>query len=398
MSSHARVQHASSSQLLQNLDIQLQLQRDAFMLDVSLQLPAHGISVLFGASGSGKTTLLRSIAGLEPQARGAVRVAGEVWQADDAGIRLPTHRRALGYVFQEASLFDHLDVRGNLLYGLQRSAAPQDRRALDEAIELLGIGQVLHRPVDALSGGERQRVAIARALATRPRLLLLDEPLAALDPARKQDVLPWLERLRDELRLPMLYVTHSVEEMTRLGNHLVVMAQGRVKVSGPLAVTLSSLDTPWVEPQEQGVLLDGHVVERDPTWHLARVQFQGGSLWIRDSGAPVGSSVRLRVLARDVSLTTQEPVNTSIQNHVRACIEAAQPDAHPSQILIRLRVSGDHGAPPRGHPGDQVAATDVLPQDGSVLLARITQRAWSQLGLATGQSVWVQVKSVALVG
>ncbi len=371
-----------STQSTQGLDIQLRLQRESFVLDVSLQLPAQGITVLFGASGSGKTTLLRSVAGLEPQARGRVRVGHAVWQSDDAGIHLPTYRRALGYVFQEASLFAHLDVHRNLMFGLQRSAARREQGVLRDAIELLGIGHLLQRPVTELSGGERQRVAIARALATSPQLLLLDEPLAALDPARKHEVMPWLERLRDELQLPMLYVTHSVEEMTRLGDHLVVLEQGRVTRSGPLADTLSSLDTPWVAPQEQGVLLDGVVVERDQPWHLARVAFNGGHLWIRDSGAPVGTPVRLRVLARDVSLATQEPACTSIQNHFEASIEADQPDAHASQRLVRLRV--------RAPEGD--------PADGSVVLARITQRAWSQLGLAAGQSVWVQVKSVALVG
>jgi molybdate transport system ATP-binding protein len=368
------------------LDIHLHLSRESFALEVAVQLPAQGISVLFGASGSGKTTLLRSVAGLEPQARGRVRVAEQVWQDDDAGIHLPTHRRPLGFVFQEASLFEHLDVQRNLKFGIQRSATPHDHRVLTDAIELLGIAHVLHRPVGALSGGERQRVAIARALATNPRLLLLDEPLAALDPARKQEVMPWLERLRDELQLPMLYVTHSVEEMTRLGNHLVVLEHGRVKVSGPLAATLSSWDTPWVEPQEQGVLLDGRVVARDAQWHLLRVEFNGGSLWIRDSGAAVGTPVRLRVLARDVSLTTQEPEHTSIQNHFQASIEAAQPDAHPSQTVVRLRVQGAQMNADAGSPS------------GSIVLARITQRAWHQLGLTTGQSVWVQVKSVALVG
>lgn len=356
------------------LDIDLTLQRESFTLNVSLQLPARGITVLFGASGSGKTTLLRAVAGLEPLARGSVRVAGEVWQSDDARLNLPTHRRALGYVFQEASLFEHLDVQRNLVFGLHRSAASRDTTVLNHAIELLGISHLLRRRVDELSGGERQRVAIARALATSPRLLLLDEPLAALDPARKQEVVPWLERLHDELQLPMLYVTHSVEEMTRLGDHLVVLEQGRVKVSGPLASTVSSLDTPWVAPQEQGVLIDGQVAERDTAWHLAHVSFAGGSLWVRDSGAAVGTPVRLRVLARDVSITTQEPAHTSIQNHLRAQVEATQPDAHPSQVLVRLRFS-----------------------DQGVVLARITQRAWSQLGLALEQTVWVQVKSVALV-
>ena len=355
------------------LHIALRLQRDTFSLDVNVSLPGRGISVLFGASGSGKTTLLRAIAGLEPHARGAVQVAGDVWQDDAVGVRLPTHRRPLGYVFQEASLFEHLDVQRNLRFGLQRSASPQDEGVLAGAVELLGIGHLLQRRVGELSGGERQRVAMARALATRPGLLLLDEPLAALDPARKHEVLPWLERLRDQLQLPMVYVTHSVEEMTRLGDHLVVLEQGRVQVSGPLASTLSSLDTSWVEPQEQGVLIDARVAERDLRWHLARMEFPGGSLWIRDSGVAVGAAARLRVLARDVSLTTQEPIQTSIQNHFEALIEATQTDAHPAQVLVRLRLLDN------------------------VVLARITQRAWHQLGLATGQRVWVQVKSVALV-
>ena len=355
------------------LDIALQLHRESFNLDVSLSLPARGITVLFGASGSGKTTLLRAMAGLEPHARGHVRVSGDVWQDDALSVRMPTHRRPLGYVFQEASLFEHLDVQGNLGYGLQRSAGTRDVRVLSDAVDLLGIAHLLKRRVGELSGGERQRVAIARALATRPRLLLLDEPLAALDPARKQEVMPWLERLREELQLPMLYVTHSVDEMTRLGDHLVVLNHGRVQVSGPLAATLSSLDTPWVEPQEQGVLIDARVAERDLHWHLARLEFPGGSLWIRDSGVTVGAMARLRVLARDVSLTTLEPTQTSIQNHFKAHIEAAQPDAHPAQVLVRLRLLDN------------------------VVLARITQRAWHQLGLTLGQTVWVQVKSVALV-
>jgi molybdate transport system ATP-binding protein len=210
-------------------------------------------------------------------------------------------------------------------------------------------------------------------LATQPQVLLLDEPLAALDPGRKRDVFPWLERLRDELRIPMIYVTHSVDELTRLGDHLVVMDKGRVQLSGPVTETMSALDAQGVEGQDVGVLLDGQIERRVSEWHLAQVRLNGGSLWVRDDGAPVGGRVRLRVLARDVSLATQEPMQTSIQNHFRVVIVSAQVDAHPSQTLVKLRWGNGW------------------------LLARITRRAWSQLALEEGQAVWAQVKSVAVV-
>ena len=203
-------------------DVRLRLPRADFELSVDLQLPARGITVLFGTSGSGKTSVLRSVAGLERAREARVVVAGEVWQDDAAGVFLPTHQRALGYVFQEASLLAHLDVQGNLRYGMKRTRSPQAAQTLQQAIELLGIGHLLERQVGQLSGGERQRVAIARALATAPKVLLLDEPLAALDLARRQEILPWLEALRDELSIPMLYVTHSADELARLADHLVL--------------------------------------------------------------------------------------------------------------------------------------------------------------------------------
>ena len=366
--------------------VRLSLARADFDLNVDLTLPARGITVLYGPSGSGKTSVLRCVAGLE-RARSAtgqgqetparVVVGGEVWQDEARGVFLPTHRRPLGYVFQEASLFEHLDVRGNLQYGLKRSwrgaLLAQGRRALDEAVALLGIEHLLTRRVQQLSGGERQRVAIARALATGPRLLLLDEPLAALDAARRQDILPWLERLRDELRLPMLYVTHSADELARLAQHLVVLERGQVRAAGPVAQVLAALDSPLVVGEDAGALLQGTVLERDATWHLARVGFAGGELSVRDEGLPVGREVRLRVLARDVSLALAEPRQTSIQNLLPAVVDAIAPDAHASQVLVRLRCGE------------------------SLLLARITRRACEALGLCPGLPVWAQVKSAALV-
>ena len=353
--------------------IRLNLPRAGFELAVDLELPARGITVLFGASGSGKTTVLRCVAGLERASQGLVRIGGASWQDDASGLFLPTWRRSLGYVFQEASLFEHLDVQGNLRYGLARSRSHEAAQSLDTAIGLLGIGDLLQRRPAGLSGGERQRVAIARALATRPGLLLLDEPLAALDHDRKQEILPWLERLRDELRIPMLYVTHSVDELARLADHLVVLEQGRVQAAGPVDEVLAAIDNPVLRGDDAGALLNGHVAERDAQWHLSRVAFAGGSLWLRDSGAPVGRKVRLRVLARDVSITTEEPRHTSIQNHLPCTIESMTPDAHPSQVLVRVRCGA------------------------SVLIARVTKRAVEALGLQGGKPAWIQVKSVAIV-
>ena len=347
--------------------------REGFRLAVDLALPATGITVLFGASGSGKTTLLRCVAGLERAPQGLVRIGSQVWQDDEARIFLPTWRRPLGYVFQEASLFEHLTVKGNLHFGLKRTGSRDDGQVLDAAIRLLGIDKLLDRLPAGLSGGERQRVAIARALATQPRLLLLDEPLAALDHARKQEILPWLERLRDELSTPMLYVTHSADELARLADHLVVLDQGRVTAEGPAASVLAAISSPVLAGDEIGALLAGRVVERDTRWHLSRVAFDGGSLWLRDSGLPLGHLVRLRVLARDVSMAVEEPRGTSIQNHLPCTIESSAPDVHPSQVLVRVRVGA------------------------STLVARITGRSFDALGLQPGKSAWLQVKSVALL-
>jgi len=353
--------------------IRLSLARPDFQLDVDLTLPARGITALHGPSGSGKTSVLRCVAGLERARNALVRIDGAVWQDDARGIFLPPWQRPLGYVFQEASLFEHLDVRGNLAYGLRRSAASQQAIALETVIELLGIGHLMQRRVQQLSGGERQRVAIARALATQPRLLLLDEPLAALDQARRQDILPWLERLHAELQIPMLYVTHAADEVARLADSLVVLDHGRVKAAGPVADVLARIDTPVVLGDDAGALLHGTVAERDARWHLMRVDFGGGSLWLRDSGLAVGQHVRLRVLARDVSLATEAPHHTSIQNLLPATVDAIATDAHPSQALVRVTCGA------------------------AMLLSRITARAVNTLGLGPGQAVWAQVKSVALV-
>jgi molybdate transport system ATP-binding protein len=343
------------------------LQWPGFALDVDLHLPGRGVTALFGPSGCGKTTLLRSFAGLiRPQGRLVVK--GEVWQ--DQNHWVPSHQRSIGYVFQEASLFPHLSVLGNLQYGLKRSstALPQQ---LDQVLELLGISHLLQRKPHELSGGEKQRVGIARALAVQPQLLLMDEPLAALDLKRKQEILPYLDRMQQELEIPIIYVTHSPDEVARLADHLVVLDQGRVLASGALSETLARLDLPLGE--DSGVVIAAQVGAVDSTWHLARLDFAGASVWTRDPSLAVGSAVRLRILARDVSLSLSQPQQSSIQNVLQGQIDAFGDDAHPGLILVRVRVGP------------------------TAIVARVTRRSLAELNLTPGASVWVQVKSVALV-
>lgn len=351
------------------IQARFQLKWPGFELDVDLDLPGRGLTALFGVSGSGKTSLLRCVAGLERAAHGRLIVQGDTWQSDQKW--LPTHKRPLGYVFQEASLFAHLSVEDNLHYGLRRVRGGASS-ALDQAIELLGIGQLLKRSPDLLSGGERQRVAIARALAVSPRLLLMDEPLAALDVRRKQEIFPYLERLHRELDLPVLYVTHSPEELMRLADHLVVLENGRAIASGNVGDTLARLDLPIQLGEDTGVIIEATIGAVDTEWHLARVDFAGGSLWAKDQGLAPGKSVRVRVLARDVSLATQQTAS-SIQNQMPGQIDAIGDDAHPGLALVRVRVGN------------------------ALLLARLTKRALATLEVAVGKTFWVQIKSVALL-
>jgi molybdate transport system ATP-binding protein len=337
---------------------------------VDLALPARGVTALFGPSGSGKTTLLRCIAGLEKPDEGRLVVDGRPWQ--DERIALPPHRRPLGYVFQEASLFPHLSVLGNLRFGLKR-AQGTSRADLDAAIELLGIAPLLDRRPEHLSGGERQRVAIARALAVAPRVLLMDEPLAALDLARKQEILPYLERLHRELDIPLLYVSHLPDEVARLADHLVVLDQGRVRAHGPLSETVSRLDLPLHLGEDRGVVLDAQVDAVDGQWHLARLAFDGGQLWTPDPGLPPGRRLRVRLLARDVSLAREHPGRSSIQNVMRGVVEAWADERHPGLVIVAVRVGAAR------------------------VLARLTRRSLDALQLQPGDAVWVQVKSVALM-
>ncbi|HEX5373895.1 MAG TPA: molybdenum ABC transporter ATP-binding protein [Aquabacterium sp.] len=355
----------------------LRLTRSTFELDVSLRLPGQGVSVLFGPSGCGKTTILRALAGLE-KARGHVRVHGEVWQ--DERRFVPAHRRPIGYVFQEASLFPHLTVRGNLDFGMKRVPMSERRVTLDEAVNLLGIGPLLARQPQGLSGGERQRVAIARALLTSPRLLLMDEPLSALDAQLKSEILPYLERLNHETGVPMVYVTHAPDEAARLADHLVLLSAGRVVAHGPASTLMARLDLSLSRIDEAGALLEGRVAEHDPAYGLSRLDIGGQSLWVGQCAVPLGQRVRARVLARDVSVTLTQAGDSSISNILPAQIEGVREDG-PDTVTLQLRLTALPGAS----------------EPGAVLLARITRRSRDALQLRVGQALFAQIKGVALM-
>ena len=354
------------------IEARFNLSYPGFELHAEFQVFAHGVIALFGPSGSGKTTLLRCIAGLEPMASGMLQVKDEVWQSGEKS--MPVHRRPLGYVFQEASLFPHLSVRQNLEYGLKRIPPGQRKVQLEQVVEWLGLGKLIERDSPAgLSGGERQRVAIARALLTSPRLLLMDEPLSALDAASKRDILPYLERLHGELDIPMIYVSHSLDEVARLADQLVLMEQGRVVASGALNEVLGRLDLPTAHLDDAGAVIEAGVAVHDEEYHLTRLDFPGGSLWVSKVERAIGSKVRARVLARDVSIATAMPHGSSISNILEARIDEIR-DEGPDRVNLRMSAGS-----------------------GQLLLSRITRRSRDQLGLTPGMEVFAQVKSVALI-
>ena len=348
------------------------IDRGEFALDVDLTLPGRGVSALFGHSGSGKTTCLRAMAGLERAPRGYFAIGDEVWQDEAKGLFVPPHRRALGVVFQEASLFSHLSVRRNMAYGQKRAAQRAGQRALPEVAELLGIEHLLERSPGQLSGGERQRVAIARALLAAPEILLMDEPLAALDWQRKLEILPYLERLHRELSIPVIYVSHSPDEVARLADHLVLLDQGRVVASGALNQVLSRIDLPSSFADDAGVVVEARVVEHEAD-ELTRLEFPGGKIYVSRRSESVGTPLRCRIHARDVSLTLLPQVQSSILNCVAATVVDLAPTQTPGQVLVRLDVGGEP------------------------LLARITKRSADKLGICPGLALRAQIKAVALL-
>ncbi|MCG5540126.1 MULTISPECIES: molybdenum ABC transporter ATP-binding protein [unclassified Halorhodospira] len=344
--------------------------RGDFRLEADLVLPGTGVTTLFGRSGSGKTTLLRCLAGLERVRRGRLVVNGSVWQ--DEHSFLPVHRRPLGYVFQEPSLFPHLNVRGNLLYGRRRTPAGGRRDDLDEITELLGLAGLLERPPGSLSGGQRQRVAIGRALLAAPRLLLMDEPLASLDTATRAEILPYFERLHRHLRIPIVYVTHALDEAARLADHMVLLESGEVRAEGPLQTLLTQTDLPLAQSEHASAVLELPVARHHPADHLTELDAGDAPLYLPRLDAAIGEPVRVRVHARDVSIARTPPTGVSLLNRLPARITAIADDPSPSHALVRLEVAGQP------------------------LLARITRRSSAELGLAPGVPIHAMVKGVAL--
>jgi molybdate transport system ATP-binding protein len=351
---------------MSTLSLHVALDRPGFALDVSVELPLAGITAIFGPSGSGKTTLLRIIAGLEREARGRVVFDGETWAAD--GTRLPTHRRRIGYVFQDGRLFPHLTVEGNLRFGLERTSAAT--MTLDTAVAALDLGALLARRPASLSGGEQQRVAIGRALLANPRLLLMDEPLSSLDLSRKKEILPLIEKLPETFGLPVLYVTHNIDEVVRLADDVLLLRAGRVGAFGNVADVLGRLDlSPLTGGVETGAVLRTEVAAYDRGVATLRVGAQ--QLRVPMADTSVGTARRIRIHARDVAIATSRPQNLSIRNVLVARILRIEPGAGLSVELL-LDVEGEH------------------------LRSRITDEACTELALAAGQQVFALVKSVAL--
>ncbi len=357
---------------MSDIDAHLVLRRGEFVLDATFQTPARGITALFGPSGCGKSTLLHCIAGLEPAVRGTLRVNDELWQDSELHVFVPAHRRRVGYVFQDAGMLAHLSVRGNLEYGMRRARRARSGPAFAQTVEWAGIGPLLGRRVQGLSGGERSRVAMACALLTDPVMLLMDEPLAALDARSRAEMLPYLERLHSELSIPVLYVSHAIDEVARLADHLISLEPGRVVACGALREMLTRLDLPFARSDEAAAILDAVVTGYDEQFQLALLAFPGGRLAIPQRRLPAGTAVRVRILARDVSLSLAHHHDTSILNIFPAHVLDITED-RPAQAVVRLDAAG------------------------AVFLARVTRRSVHSLGLKPDAEIYAQIKSVALL-
>ncbi len=369
------------SQVEKTLSVDVSLKRNGFTLQAQFSSPAKGITAIYGPSGCGKTTLLRAIAGLEENVTGSIRFGDVDWLHS----RLPTHKRNVGYVFQRSHLFSHLDVRKNLLYGTKRADAHKRRIAFDDAVSLLGVEKLIDKSVGILSGGERQRVAIARALLSGPELLLLDEPMAALDHQSKSEILPYLEKLHRTLSIPMLYVSHATDEVARLADFIVLMEDGKTYKHGPLLETVADINSPLAEQTNAFSILEGCCINgnaTDVTSHnpansekalLTSINVDGNIFRIPFAALSGQDSVRLRIIAKDVSICLDRPLRTSILNVLETTIVDIKDNASKGQSVVKLTL------------GSQF------------LLARISLYSKQHLLLAVGDKVFAQIKAVALV-
>lgn len=354
-----------------SLQIDIELRRGKFHLQAAFGC-GSGVTALFGRSGSGKTTLINAIAGIVRPERGRIVVNGEVLFDDEQHVNLATPKRRVGYVFQEGRLFPHLSVRHNLSYGQRLKPAGERYVEFDHVVELLGLENLLERRPAALSGGEKQRVAIGRALLASPRILLMDEPLASLDIQRKAEILQYIELLHQEVRIPIVYVTHAMEEVVRLADTVVLMSEGRSIAAGGVEDIMNRLDLwPLTGRYEAGAVIETVVSRHDPEFDLTTLRFEGGELLVADLDALIGEKVRVRVRARDVSIALQPPAAVSILNILRGrLMEIAQREGPIVDVRIDI--------------------------GGTLIIARVTKRSIRRLRLEAGQEVYAMIKAISL--
>ncbi|VAX20547.1 Molybdenum ABC transporter ATP-binding protein ModC [hydrothermal vent metagenome] len=357
---------------MKKIKLRYRFNHGGFSIDTRLSAPGAGVTALFGQSGSGKTTILRLIAGLLKPSEGYLEVNGELIQDSARGIFLPPHKRRIGYAFQEPRLFPHLTVRQNLEYGFKRTSEDERTVEFDKTVEMLGVYDFLSRFPGQLSGGQKQRVAIARALLASPKLLLLDEPLASLDSASKSEIFPYLEKLHNELSIPVIYISHSIDEVARFADYIALVENGKVYASGELMDVLSSLDLPVSRGEDAGAVVEARVAGHEDRFHLTWLDFPGGRINIPRNDMPVGRKTRVRIIASDVAISVDRPIETSILNVFEAVIVEIK-EKSPSQVMVKMDANG---AP---------------------ILARITKKSQSTLGLDVGKKCYAMVKSVAVV-
>ena len=351
-----------------SIKFRLNVKKSDFAMSVEGEIRSQGVTALFGPSGSGKTTFLRAIAGLEHNVVGYLQVNDEIWLDDN--INLPAHHRAIGYVFQQPGLFPHLNVHENILFG--RNRRPGNSVDLDEIIQILALEPLLNRRVTNLSGGEQQRVAIARALASNPRFLLLDEPMSSLDSLRKQEIMPFLDKLPAALSVPIILVSHSQREVGHLADDILVIEKGKVIASGKTEQVMTRSDLPLFQQEDAMSVVPGKVAQHDDKHHMTRLRTSAGEFWIKRLNIAPDQHVRLQIKARDVSISTDYPQNTSILNVIPGIISEILP-LNEGQVMVKVRCQ-EH-----------------------LVLSRITRKSCELLDLKQELPVFIQVKSVAVL-